>query len=113
MTTEKTRALTLLAAVPATLALAIGVGAGTASAQTESTHAAEEGVVHYDGIFDDLDDLHVPHHIRNQVNAAVGSLGIAIPWHLLDGMDDDRWDDDNDDNDDRDDDDDWDDRWDD
>lgn len=101
MTTEKTRALTLLAAVPATFALAIGVGAGTASAQTESVPAAaEQGVVHYNGIFDDLDDLHVPHHIRNQVNAAVGSLGIAIPWHLLDGMDDDLWDDDNDDQDD-------------
>lgn len=113
MAKNTTRALTLLAAVPATLGLAIGVGAGTASAQTVTSPApAELGVVPYDGIFD---DLHVPHHIRHQINIAAGSLGVTIPWHLLDGIDDDRdhdWDDHDDDwDDDRDDD--WDDDWDD
>lgn len=108
MTKNTTRALTLLATVPTTLGLAIGIGAGTASAQTVISPApSEQGVVHYDGIFDDLDDLHVPHHLRHQINAAAGSLGVAIPWHLLDGIDDDR-DDDWDDHDD-----DWDDDWDD
>ena len=110
MAKNTTRALTLLAAVPAALGLAISAGAGTASAQTVTSPApAEQGVVHYDGIFDDLD---VRHHIRHQINAAVGSLGVAIPWHLLDGVDDDH-DDDWDDHDDDWDDDDWDDDWDD
>ena len=109
MAKNTTRALTLLTAVPATLGLVIGVGAGTAAAQTVDSPTAAQGVVHYDGLFDDLDDLHVPHHIRHQINAAVGSLGVTIPWHLLDGIDDD-WDDDWDDHDD---DDDWDDDWDD
>lgn len=109
MTKNTTRALTLLAAVPATLALAIGLGAGAASAQTLDAAtavptAAGQGIIHYDGLFDDLDDLFVPHHIRHQINAAAGSLGVAIPWHLLDGLDDDRWDDhEDDDDDDRDD----------
>lgn len=107
MTKNTTRALTLLATVPATLALVIGVGAGAASAQTPDATvaptAAGQGVIHYDGLFDDLDDLFVPHHIRHQINAAVGSLGVEIPWHLLDGLDDDQWDDDHDDRDDRDD----------
>ena len=113
--THRTRALALLTAVPATLALAIGAGAATASAQpapsTQPAENAAQGVVHYDGLFDDLDDLHVPQHIRHQINVALGSTGIAIPWHLLDGLDDDwddRWDDDHDDHDD-----DWDDDWDD
>lgn len=109
--THRTRALALLTAVPATLALTLA-GAATAAAQPAPTDQSAEnpprGVVHYDGLFDDLDDLHVPHHLRHQINVALGSTGIAIPWHLLDGLDDDRWDDNDDD-----DDDDWDDGWDD
>ena len=107
---KKTRALTLLAVVPTTIGLTVGLGAGTAAAQTAPESApAEQGVVHYDGIFDDID---VPHHLRGQIDAAVGSLGVAIPWHLLDGVDDD-WDEDWDDHDDDWDDDDHDDDWDD
>ena len=99
---QKTRAFTLLAVVPTTISLTVGLGAGTAAAQTASAPApAEQGVGHYDGIFDDID---VPRHLRGQIDAAVGSLGVAIPWHLLDGIDDD-WDDcddwDDDDGDDR------------
>lgn len=98
MAQNTTRALTLLTAVPATIGLVIGVGAGTAAADTANSPAptAEQGVVHYDGIFDDLDDLHVPHHIRHHIDAAAGSLGVVVPWHLIDDIDDD-WDDDHDD----------------
>ena len=103
---KKTRALTLLAVVPTTLGLTAGLGAGSAAAQTASAPApAEQGAVHYDGLFDDID---IPHHLRGQIGAAVGSLGVTIPWHLLDGIDDD-WNDDWDDHDDDWDDDDWDD----
>ena len=91
---KKTRALTLLAVVPTTLGLTAGLGAGSAAAQTASAPApVEQGVVHYDGLFDDID---IPHHLRGQIDAAVGSLGVTIPRHLLDGIDDD-WDDDWDD----------------
>ncbi len=93
-----TRALTLLTSVPATIALAVGLGAGTASAQTVTAPAdpSTHGVVHYDGI-------DIPAHIRHQVNSALGSVGITVPWPLLDFIDDD-WDDFDDD---------WDDDWDD
>lgn len=102
MTKNTTRTLPLLATVPATLALVIGAGAASAqtpdaTTATATTTGAGQGVIHYDGFFDDLDDLFVPHHIRHQINAVVGSLGVAIPWHLLDGLDHDQWDDDHDD----------------